>query len=66
MNHAAARELIAWWRGVAADERGGESRWLRIGNLGRAREAKARAAVWTRCAEQLELILADKPFNFDP
>ncbi len=66
MKEAAARELIAWWRGVAADEQEGVTTWSKVGNLGRSRESAARGVVWARCADQLELALAGKPFNPDP
>ena len=59
------RELIAWWRGVAKDEREGATRWRRSCYAMRANEAEARAAAWDRCADQLELALAGKPFHPD-
>ena len=60
----ALEALIAWWRGVAADD-WEIGRRFQTYSRGRAHDANTRAAVWDRCAQQLELVLAGKPFNPD-
>ena len=63
-NEATLRELIAWWRGVAKDEEEISDR-MRTHSPYTARDAGTRAIVRMRCADQLELALAGKPFNPD-
>jgi hypothetical protein len=54
----ALRELAAFWRGVAADEREGIKLMHPYTQM--VRKPEERAAVWERCAQQLELVLQGK------
>lgn len=58
------RELAAWWRGVAKDERQ-TALVMQHHSRGHASRAAEREKVWDCCAQQLELVLAGKPFNPD-
>lgn len=58
-------ELAAWWRGVANDERDAANCFRSQTYAVSARMCEVRARVWDCCAQQLELVLAGKPFNPD-
>ncbi len=64
-DHGTLQELAQWWRGVASDERQGAALYRLQSCLVLAKRADTRAEVWDRCAQQLELVLAGKPFNPD-